>query len=429
MSAASILLAALLVGSLAGCEKTTHENLDKWMTTSKGPGKLVKAFADEGLDPGLSAHAGANLVRKQKDADFRRVLEAMSSGRRAQVAALLARRLWDLARVEDPKLLPNHDQIAAKDALVLIRKWVDEGQRPELDGYLIDWFAVASYEARAKTGAHSGASVIRMIGPAAAKRMIAVVNGVIAEPGQETVKNKIHDELLLALAASGSPDAVKHVLDVARLDRGDRTLAPRALAQLYTAYVDAGGLFDLVPPDPLVPNLPQIVAFAKDPAQPGSVINNAIALIRAVGGRACTEQLVPLIPLPHREARFKYVAATFALRCGGPPSIAPVFRGMPDPGSLAREELAGSILAEISKLTPREEVQAALRPLLEDRSTVVKWLAIEALAAIKSVEDAPRIAALSGKQERLTGYWGETGKPDPTLGQRAKELAEQLSPR
>jgi hypothetical protein len=428
-AAASILLAALLVGSLAGCEDTTHENLDKWMTTSKGPGKLVKAFADEGLEPGLSAHAGANLVRKQKDADFRRVLEAMSSGRRAQVAGLLARRLWNLARVEDPKLLPNHDQIAAKDALVLIRKWVDEGQRPELDGYLIDWFAVASYEARARTGAHSGASVIRMIGPAAAKRMIGVVNGVIAEPGQEKEKNKIHDELLLALAASGSPDAVKHVLDVARLDRGDRTLAPRALAQLYTAYVDAKGLFDLVPPEPLVPNLPQLVAFVKDPAQPGSVINNAIALIRAVGGRACTEALVPLIPLPHREARFKYVAATFALRCGGPKSIAQVFRGMPDPGALAREELAGSILVEISKLTPREEVQAALRPLLEDRSTVVRWLAIEALAAIKSVEDAPRIAALSGKAERLTGFWGETGKPDPTLGQRAKELAQQLSSR
>jgi hypothetical protein len=424
-----MLAVALLLGSLAACEATTHENIDRWMTTSKGPGKLVRTFADEGLEPGLSAHAGANLVRKQKDAEFRRVLEQMSSGRRAQVAGLLARRLWELARVEDPKLRPSHEQIAAKDALVSIRKWVSEGQRPEIDGYLIDWFAVASYEARAPTGAHSGASVIRMIGPPAARRMIGVVNGIIAEPGQEKEKNRIHDELLLALAASGSPDAVKHVLDIARLDRGDRTLATRAMNQLYTAYVDAGGLIDLVPPDPLLPNLPQIVALARDPAQPGSVVNNAIALIRAIGGRACTDQLVPLIPLPHREARFKYVAATFALRCGGPSSIAQVLRAMPDPGALAREELAGSIVLEISRLAPRDEVQAALRPLLEDRGTVVKWLAIEGLAAIKSVEDAPRIAALSRKTERLTGYWGETGKQDPTLGQRARELADQLAPR
>lgn len=417
----------LVVGGLAGCEKTTHENLDKWLGTSKGPGKLVKAFADEGLDPDLSAHAGANLIRKQKDPEFRKVLEGMSSGRRAQIAGQLARRLWELARVEDPKLLPSHEQIAAKDALVSIRKWVDEAQRPELDGYLIDWYAVASYEARATGGAHPGAAVIRMLGPPAARRMIGVVNGVIAEPGQEQEKNKIHDELLLALAASGSPEAVKHVLDIAGLDRGDKTLATRAMNQLYAAYVDSRNLIDLVPPEPLAPNLPQIAAFARDPAQPGSVVNTALALIRAVGGRACMDQLVPLIPVPHREARFKYVAATFALRCGGPGSIAQVLRGMPDPGAYDREELAGSILVEITRMTPRGEVQAALRPLLEERSTVVRWLAIEALAAIKSVEDAPRIAALSRRTERLTGYWGEAGKPEPTLGQRAKELAAQLS--
>jgi hypothetical protein len=414
---------------LAGCEKASHENIDKWLTTSKGTAKLVKAFSDEGLDPGLSAHAGANLIKKQKDPELRRALEAMTPTRRAQVSGLLARRLWDLARIEDPKHLPAPEQVAAKDALVLIRKWVDEAQRPEIDGYLIDWYAVASYEGRAKTGASSGASVIRMIGPPAAKRMIGVVNAVIAEPGQETTKNKIHDELLLALAASGSPEAVKHVLDIARLDRGDKTLATRAMNQLYTAYVDSRTLIDLVPPDALVPNLPQIAALAKDPMQPGAVINNAIALIRAVGGRACVEQLVPLIPVPHREARFKYVAATFALRCGGPKSIAQVFRGMPDPGAYQREDVAGTLLQEIGKLTPREEVQAALRPLLDDKSTVVRWLAIEALAAMKSVEDAPRIAALSSRTERLTGYWGETGKADPTLGQRAKELAAQLSPR
>jgi hypothetical protein len=424
-----MIVVALLVGGLAGCEKTSHENIDKWLGTSKGPAKLVKAFADERIDPALSAHAGANLIKKQKDPEFRKMLEAMSAGRRAQVAGLLARRLWDLARIEDPKLLPTHEQIAAKDALVLIRKWVDGAQRPEIDGYLIDWYAVASYEARATSGANPGATVIRMIGPPAAKRMMAVVNAVIAEPGQETTKNKIHDELLLALAASGSPEAVKHVLDIAGLDRGDKTLATRATNQLYTAYVDSRSLIDLVPPDPLVPNLPQIVALAKDPSQPGAVINNAIALIRAVGGRACTEQLVPLIPVPHREARFKYVAATFALRCGGPKSIEQVFRGMPDPGAYAQEELAGSVLAEIAKLTPRSEVQASLRPLLDEKSTIVRWLAMEALAAITSVEDASKIAALSRKPERLTGYWGETGKPDPTLGQRAKELADQLSSR
>jgi hypothetical protein len=250
---------------------------------------------------------------------------------------------------------------------------------------------------------------------------------VIAEPGQDKEKNRIKDELLLALAVTGTPEAVKHVLDIARLDRGDSSLATRALIQLYTAYVDSKHEFDLVPPDPLIPNLPEIVALARDPAQPGAVTNNAIALISAASGRTCVDQLVPLIRVPHREARFKYVAATHALRCGGPKAIDQVFHGMPDPGAYDQAELAGTILLEIGKLTPREEVQAALRPLLEDRSMVVRWLAMEALAGIGSVEDAPRIAALSNRTDRLIGYWGETGKPDPTLGQRARELAGQLS--
>lgn len=422
---ARVLTIALAVW-FAGCEKTTHENIDKWLTTSKGPAKLKKALGDDGLDPDLSAHAGVNLLKKQKDGDFRTTLEGLSQGRRTQVIEKLAPKLWDVARVEDPTLLANADQIAAKDALVAIRKWADDGQRQRIDGYLIDWYAVVSYEDRARRGANTGATVIRMIGPPAAKKMMSVINGMLAAPGQETTKIKIHDELLLALAVSGSPEAVKHVLDISQLDRGDKTLAGRAMNQLFAAYVDSRNLFDLVPPEPLVPNLPQLAGLARDPRQPGGVVNNAIALIRAVGGQRCVDQLVPLISTPHGEAKFKYVAATFALRCGGPKAISQVFRGMPDPAAYEQAELPGTLLLEISKM-PRDQAQAALRPLVDDRSTVVKWLAIEALASMKSVEDATRIAALAKHRERLPGFWGGTGKLDPTLGQRAKELADLLS--
>ena len=54
---------------------------------------------------------------------------------------------------------------------------------------------------------------MRLVGPPAAKKLISVVNSVIAAPGQDKVKNKIGDELLLGLAATASPDAVKYVLD------------------------------------------------------------------------------------------------------------------------------------------------------------------------------------------------------------------------
>ena len=43
-------------------------------------------------------------------------------------------------------------------------------------------------------------------------------------------------------------------------------------------------------------------------------------------------------------------------------------------------------------------------------------------------KDASRIAALANSRERLIGYWGERGegKEDPTLGQRARQLAAEL---
>jgi hypothetical protein len=53
---------------------------------------------------------------------------------------------------------------------------------------------------------------------------------------------------------------------------------------------------------------------------------------------------------------------------------------------------------------------------------------MEALAAMKAVDDAPRISALASSRERLVGYWGERseGRADPTLGERARELANQM---
>src|SRR5690349_2675113 len=96
---ARVLTIAVALLFAAACEKTNHENIDKWTRTQKGPGKLKKALADEGIDPDLSAHAAANLVKMQHDADVRSALDTMSPGRRTQVIGKLAPRLWDIARV------------------------------------------------------------------------------------------------------------------------------------------------------------------------------------------------------------------------------------------------------------------------------------------------------------------------------------------
>jgi HEAT repeat protein len=431
MVARALTIAFALLFVLAGCEKTDHENIDKWSRTRKGPGKLKKALTDESIDADLSAHAAVNLIKppQMKEPEVRAILDKMSPGRRTQVVAKLAPRLWEVARVEREDLLPNAEQIVAKDALLTIRKWADDATKQQIDNYLLDWYAVASYEKRAEVGATLGAAVVRMLGPKAGKRLMQIANSLIAAPGQGKTKNVVGNELLLGMAASQDPEAVKYLLDLVKLDHGDPTLGKRAMTALYKTYVDPGGLFEIASPEPLVPLLDQLVAIAKDDALPGQVINDAVALIRAVGAPACLPPLVSMVATPHREARFKYVAAYNALKCGGAKGIVEVVRALPDQGAYWKEEVQGSISGEIAKMSPRDQVQAALRELLGSRSTVARWVAIEALAAMKSTEDAPKIAALGGVKDRLVGYWGERnpeGKPDPTLGQRARELAEQL---
>jgi len=427
---ARVMLIAMLAmtACTVGCEKTDHENIDKWVRTQNGPAKLRKALADDSVTSELAAHAAVNLVKRGEDPAVYAAFEAMPPGRRAEVIAQLAPRLWEIARVEAEQELPGAPQVAAKDALVRVRKWADEPTRQMIDKYLTDWYCVASYEDRAKGGANLGAGVLRLIGPPAAPKLISVANSVIAAPGQTTVKNRIGDELLLGLSVTGSPDAVKYVLDIAKLDRGDATLPQRAMSALFKAYVGPDGLFEVVAPGALVPNLPTIVAIAKDEAQDGRVANDAVALIRAVGAPDCLPPLVGMVGASHRNADFKIVAANNALKCGGTAAILDVIRALPAAGAYTKDQVAGMAQA-IAAMSPHEGAQAAARALLADRSTVGKWVGIEVLAAMKSPDDTPRIAALITSRERLVGYWGEQagqGKGDPTLGQRAKELSVEL---
>lgn len=423
---ARLVLVSLL---LTGCEKTDHGNIDKWLSTQKGATKLKKALTDPGIDPDLSAHAGANLVKRGADPEVRAAFETMEPARRSQVIGKLAPRLWEQARVEDELRLPAPPQVTAKDMLFTVRAWADAASKQQIDGYLLDYYGVASYEGRARDGAVLGATVIRAIGPEAGKKLTSVVNRVIAAPGQDKTKNRISDELMLGLAASGSPEAVSYVLDIARMDRGDAKLPQRALDALFKAYVDPGGLFDIVPPEPLVPNLDKLVAIVRDTAMPGEVIDDALALIRAIGGTPCYEQLRALIAVPHR-GRFKYVASTQALRCGGAAVIGDIVRALPEAGAYQHEELVGSVVHEIARAQPKDQALAQVRGLLAERSTLARWIAIEALAQLGGAEDAPRIAALAKSRDKLTGYWGEgDDRPDPTLGARATELADKLSAR
>ena len=422
-----IAIAALMLGA---CETPSHENVDKWTHTAHGEAKLEKAFGDDSLDVDLSAHAGANLLRMGRDADVRSALQQMAPARRTAVVAKLAARMWEVARVDGELAMPRPEQVQGKDALVMLRKLADDAGKAQIDTYLMDWYCVASYDGRAQTGAVLGPTAMRMLGPPAGKKLMPVVDAILTAPADGAKHRRIGDELLVGLAASGNPEAVKYLLDLAKMKTGDATLPDRALGALYDAYVDPGGLFDQLPPDALVPNLDALVAIAKDPTSSGAA-TSAVKLVRTIGPPACVAPLVGMIGYPHPNPQFKFVAADSALKCGGIPVIKDVVHALPEL-PYERDQLFGAVVVDITLMTPPAKVEQVLRELLAEPGRLPRWVAMEGLAAMKSKADAPAIAAL-GSAEKLVGYWGDQSgvdpkdrKADPTLGQRAKELAAAL---
>jgi hypothetical protein len=426
-------VACALLGS-AGCEKPNDENIDKWMRTKKGPEKLRAAVSDPSISAAYSAHAAANLVRKQLDSDVRAGLEKLTPKRRAEVAIQLIPRLWDMARIEGGELaVPTGEQALAKDMLVDIRPMVDGADRARIDGYLIDWYTSGFYDARATPGRHPGAEVIRVVGPAAGDRLIPIADSILAKSLTGAQRLKLSDELMLAMGASGSPATVKYLLDLATLNRGDKTQGARAISALFRAYVDPRGLF--TPPDPaaLVPHVQTLVGFAKGGTD-GRVTNDAISLVLATGKPTCLAPLLSVTAYPHENFLYRYIGATAALRCGGAAAIGDVVSALPEDAPYVRDQLGGAVWRVIAKLEGREEVLSALRELAKREGKLARWIAIEALAAMHSTQDAALLQAMSTDRRKLVGYWGDQTnvaqkdrKVEPTLGERASALALELA--
>lgn len=419
---------------LAGaCDKTSHESIDKWMTSKKGMGKLEKTLKDTSVDPDYSAHAAENLVRKTEDEKVRKAFEAMSPARRNQVLPKLVERLWKLARVEGEMARPTQTQEMAKDMLFDARAWADAPTKETIDRYLVDWLTGGYYEGRAEAGRHLGAQIVRVLGPRAGEGLIAQANRIIATPDQDGRRRRIGDQLMLGLAVSGSPDAVKLVLDILAMDRGDDTLARRAMAALYRAYLDTGGLYELADPAALVPHVARLGEIAKDDRHEAQVTNDAIALIRAAGQPHCLEPLLAMVNHPHRDPRFLWVAANNALRCGGPEALARVAEALPASGKYESPVIGGATWGTFPSLGKRDGFLEAARGLLDSKSWVSRWIAIETLGVLAAKPDADRIAALARDKTRLAGFWGDQEelpkaerKPEPTLGQRAAEISAAL---
>jgi hypothetical protein len=423
---------------LAACERPTHENIDHWLRTEKGPDKLAAAVRDPELAADLRAHAGQNLIRLDQTDTVLALLEELPAAQRQAVLAALIPRLWQDARISGALTRPSADQVAAKDALFELRRLADGERRLRVDAYLLEWLADGYYAGRAGTGRAPGAAILRAIGRAAGPKMVAATRAVVDAPADATgARFAVEPELLLGLAATGSPEAAGHLLElVGRADR-DPELPRRALSALHAAYVDSGQRFEPCDGGALVPHLARLAAVAGDEALPVDMRDQAIALIGAAGPPACIEALVPLIAGRHRNEMVRWVSANAALRCGKAQAIVPVAEALPVAGAYEASKLQGVLWEPMAALDDRDKVAAQARILLESASWVARIIGVELLGHLalpgSAAADAERVRALSGDRTTLRGWWGEQRelpardrKQPPRLGERATSVANAL---
>ncbi len=440
-----------------GCEGPTHENIDHWIRTEKGPDKLRSTLADTELAVDLRAHAAQNLVGIDELPAVLELLTGLEEADRQAVIAALAPRLWDHARISGALTRPSADQVLAKDALFELRQLASADARALIDGYLIDWLVGGYYVGRAREGRVQGAAIVRAVGPAATPELLAATRAVVEAPaGADGARLQVEFELLVGLAATGSPEAVDYLLglieppagdaageadtgdDTDEQQRRDPALPKRALDALYRAYVDPQGRFPVCAGDSLLPHLDRLSALARDPDRPLTERDDLIALIGQAPAPACVAALTPLISGPVREPMVRWVSANAALRCGRGDAIVPVSEALPTAGAYEVERLAGVLWTPMAALEDHAVVAAKARILLQSKSWVARVIGVELLGhlslATDAAEDAVRVRALSGDRTPLRGWWGDQRelprgerKPLPRLGERAAAVAEQLA--
>jgi hypothetical protein len=431
------LCGCLLLLLVAACEKATHENLDHWRRTQKGPAKLRKALADPELAPDLRAHAAQNLVQLEQHAEVLGVLRAMPEAERGAVLAELAPRLWEDARIEGTLAVPTPSQAGAKDVLYELRALADARSRAVIDGYLVSWLTGGFYDGRATSGRVGGKRIVRDVGAAAGLPLLGAARALAdAAPDTSGQRPRLGDELLVALALSTRPEALGFLLDLLDNDRGDSSLSGRAMAALREAYVAPLGM----PPASgraLLPVLDRLERLSQRRSAPGEWINGAVDLIAAAGMPDCLPPLVRFIEQAERDRVRLWMGVQKSIRCGKAAAIVPVHRALPEDTGYERGILERYLWKEILQATPPAAAAAAARALLPEKSWVARISGAELLGLLAAqlgseiTKDIDRLRPMMQDRAALRGWWGDprrdgTRRPEPTLGARVTEIVIAL---
>ncbi len=184
-----LLLSALAAGGL-GC-KVTAEDIDTWMGTVKGPGKIVAVILSDNYDLELRTHAALALVKMERSdvegvTELQHALQQLDPATRAQVIEGMVPGLEELMRggdaaQADPNSGPPALQIRAKDAAYLLITHAEGQTRDQLVRAVVGWYVV-DFNGRSLAGNYSAEQVVVSLGAPAAEMLVDAMSARMPQP-------------------------------------------------------------------------------------------------------------------------------------------------------------------------------------------------------------------------------------------------------
>lgn len=318
---------ALALGSASGCE-VTPEKIQQWKATQKGPAKLRAAVLDSKLKPVLRAQAAEALAEINLVDYLVKDLKTLPAAERVKVADSLAGRLITRMRGTSDQATTKV-QVQAKDTLVSLRTAFGDGARAKVDQALVQWLA-GDWASRGG-GEHSAEKIVTSIGKAAAPVLATQIG----------IDNKV-------------------VLSLSELVRKTGTQADRDVAAA------------------------KLVALANEQNPPQKPTFEALGKIGSAKARAFLQRVAQKGKGDYRKWALR------ALKYDPDAATVPVAAAI---AANAKEEngLRGAAFEALEKV-PGKATEDALVPIItNDPKEIVRYRAIEAMAACCGVTGAQKL--------------------------------------
>jgi HEAT repeat protein len=423
-----VLIAAVFVVPLGGCNKPTADSIQLWKTTEKGPEKLHEALSDHSVPANLRAEAAVALVDIGRGEEVDTVIGGLRADDRAEIAKTLIPGYEAAMTAQGPA---GPRALEYRDALFSLRQSVPAEDKKRIDAILLPALENDFKAGKLRQGRHSLDKMLTAIGPESNAMMVSVLGmdvpygptaDVLAKIGDDDARDKGAAALIArapklkaadkrpeliykALGSLGGPTAVKYLEDkVTAGDKESALLATRALGERR---------------DPAV--LPFALKIAGDPKADKTIRDEMFGVVEGIGGLEAEKGLVAIISSDKDEiVRYRAFESLMVARKAD--GIQPGLEAFPASATYKKVDVDDLLVKLIEK--QGAAARPALVKTLGSRAPLARMTAAMALEQIGHAPDVPALEKIAADSAPVKGF-----PAGETVGKEATRAAESAKKR